>query len=140
MQFGHINGNSLIFWGALVLIVLIGAVRRHLSERERQQTLRIALERGANLDPDMLQRLLAPAERRRSPQALMVAGAVTIGFGVGLALLGAFLSQGAPDQQDALMPLLGSGCLFAAVGAALFVASRLLRRSQDAGTPQGPGM
>lgn len=139
MEHGHVDFDFLWMCLTIVLVVLIVATRRHLAERERQATLRIALERGAALDPAVLQRLLTPPPRSRSPRALLVGGLVTTGFGVGLALLGVFLSSKGGGDADALPPLLGSGSLFACVGIALLIAARLVRRDAPP-EPTEPGV
>lgn len=136
MENGHVDFTAVAIFGAIVLIVLIVAVRRHLSERERQITLRIALERGTALDPALVQQLLMPRQKARSPHGLLVGGLVTVAFSLGLLVLGLVLGLGPQADPEALQGLGGSAALFFFVGVALLLASKLVNRSVP---QQAPG-
>ena len=119
-----------VFWIAIVAIVALQVRGRSAAERERQQTLRVLIERGQPLDGELIKQLAAPPVRR-SPVAvstgLAIGGTIVAFFGVGLAVLGLFLGM---DEPDALRPVVGSGSLFLATGTGLLVAGRLQRRLQ----------
>lgn len=132
----HVDWEFVSFCLAVVSVVLIVTVRRHLSERERQITLRLALERGTALDPALLQQLLTPPQKPRSPHGLLVAGLVTVAFSIGLLILGLILGTGPQADPEALKGLSGSASLFFFVGAALIIAAKLVKRVE---TQQRPG-
>lgn len=134
MESRPVDFTGIAFFVGIVLVVLIVSLKRYLSERERQQTLRIALERGAALDPALLQQLLTPPQKPRSPHGLLVAGLVTVAFSIGLLVLGLVLGFGPQADPEALKGLTGSAALFFFVGAALLIASKLVKR------PSEPGM
>ena len=128
--------QGLVFWSAIVLIILIVALRKYFTERERQRTLRVAIERGQPIDPDLLQKIVARPGPDRSPEGLQAGGFIVIGLGVGLAVMGYFISLGDPTDHDARMPLLGVGMMMACLGGGMLVAARVaMRRKQDAGPP-----
>jgi hypothetical protein len=131
MEHGHVDFTAVTIFGSIVLIVLIVALRRYLSERERQITLRMALERGSALDPAVLQQLLTPPQKPRSPHGLLVGGLITVAFSLGLLVLGLVLGFGPNADPEALQGLGGSASLFFFVGVALLVASRLVKRSSS---------
>ena len=128
-----VDFTGIAFFAGIVLVVLIVSLKRYWSERERQQTLRIALERGAALDPALLQQLLTPPQKPRSPHGLLVAGLVTVAFALGLLVLGLVLGLGPQADPEALKGLTGSAALFFFVGAALLIASKLVKRSSEPG-------
>ena len=133
MVSGHVDFTGIAFFVGIVLVVLIVSLKRYLSERERQQTLRIALERGAALDPALLQQLLSPPPKPRNPHALLVAGLITVAFSIGLLVLGLVLGFGPQADPEALQGLGGSSALFFCVGSALLIASKLVKRSAEPG-------
>jgi len=130
-----------IDWGliarcvTLVMLVLMWLLWRYLAERERQKTLRAVLERGAALEPALLQQLLSPPRKPKSPHGLLVGGLVTVAFAIGLFVLGLCIGLGPQGDPEALKGLSGSAGLFFFVGAALLVADRLVKRSSSR---QGP--
>jgi len=137
---GMYTERSLIMWVAIVAIVAVSASRRYLVERERQRTLRAALERGQPIDPAVLQNLAAKSERIRSPERLQGGGVIVIAAGIGLAILGYFISHGSPGDQDAQMPLLGVGAMVACIGVGMLVAARLAGRTAGNGDRPDAGM
>jgi hypothetical protein len=106
---------QLVMWFAIVLIVAITGLRRFLTERERQRTLRAVLERGQSLDPELLQKLVARQERPRTREGLLIGGITTAGTGIGLAIFGWVLGN-RHGNPDALSPLLGVGGSVAGAG------------------------
>ncbi|MEY4760326.1 MAG: hypothetical protein RLZZ200_182 [Pseudomonadota bacterium] len=142
MEGVHLDITAIVLFLSPVLMVLIVAIKRHLSERERQRTLRIALERGAALDPALLQQLLTPPPKPRNPHGLMVGGLVTVAASIGLLGFGIAIGTGPQADPQALRALSGSAGLFFFVGAALLLASRLMKRAEarQQGGNDEPGM
>jgi hypothetical protein len=131
---------GMVFWIAIVLIVAVGALRLYLIERERQQTLRAALEHGQQIDPALLKSIIAKQQRSTTPQHLQIGGTIVVGLGLGLAALGGFLSLGSASDRNALIPLLGAGSLLVCLGGGIFFASRFVNRSNDGPSPPDAGV
>jgi hypothetical protein len=138
----HVHGGfqGYYFWIAIVVIVIVSATRRVLVERERQRTLRAALERGQQIDPALLQNIVARPLPTNSSAGLQSGGIVMIAVGIGLALMGYCISLADPSDHDALLPMLGVGLLVVCLGVGMLVASRLARQSRDATRPPDAGM
>jgi len=124
---GEIVG--VVFWVAIFGIVAVQVWGRRTAERERQQTLRAAIERGQQLDPAMLEKILAgQTQSRGSPYSLLIAGVVVLFAGAGLALLGVVVGA---DDADAFKGMVGSAGLISMVGLGLCVAYALKRRLEQ---------
>jgi len=113
----------------IVMFVVIGAVLglfyyfRYRTRAEMQQTVRIALERGQDLSPELIDRL---GEPRKSAVTDMRRGAVAVGLAIGLALFGFALGE-----EDALRPLLATSMLPLFVGLAYLVLYWINRNRDD---------
>lgn len=138
---------AIVFWLVIFGIAGLG-IWSHISrERERQRTIRTAIERGQQLDPALLEKMMARPEHMdkmlergggsQTPEQLTVGGIITMFVGGGLALLGTFISRLEPR---ALWPLLGAGALVAMVGLGLLVAASVWRNMRARAMAQGPGM
>lgn len=124
---------GVVFWVAIAAIVFINVWGKRSAERERQQTLRLAIERGQQVDPAMIEKIMAGQERPKSSQHGLLIGGVVVSFaGVGMMLMGLILGQG---DIEALRGLIGSGVLVGMVGVGLFVAHRLTRQAQRSEPP-----
>ena len=124
---------GIVFWVAITAIVFIDVWGKRAAERERQQTLRLAIERGQQVDPAMIEKIMAGQQRPKSSQYGLLIGGVVVSFaGVGMMLMGLILGGGDPQ---ALKGLIGSGVLVGMVGVGLFVAHRLTRQAQRSEPP-----
>ncbi len=115
------------FFMTICGVIWLRSWRTITSERERQQTIRLAIERGQQLDAALVEKMLAPP----NPKLPANPYTVPLGFlaaGVGLAVLGLFLRQVGGD--DAFWPVAGAGCMVAILGAGLFLAVMLQQRNQ----------
>lgn len=89
----------------------------HRSRQDVQATVRLALERGDPLTPEVLDRLVqAPTPQRTDLRR----GVVGIGLGVGLGVFGLVLGQ-----PDAVRPMLAVGMVPLLLGLAYLVLWRL---------------
>lgn len=82
----------------------------HRTRQDLQATVRAALERGAPLTPDLLDRL---GQTSRPRNADLRRGVIWIGLGVGLIIFGFVLGE-----EDATRPLLAIGAVPALLGLA----------------------
>jgi hypothetical protein len=118
------------FWGFIAVVVVAGVWREVAMRREAETTIRLAIEKGQQLDPATIDKLLSSGSNRKrgGADALMVGGGLTLATGLGLPILGYFISRG--GDGDAFYPLLGSGLLVSLVGAAMLILSAVLRSRQ----------
>jgi hypothetical protein len=124
---------GIVFWVAIAVIVFIQVWGKSSAERERQLTLRTAIERGQQIDPAMIEKIMAGQQKPKQSQFGLLIGGVVVSFaGVGLVLMGLILGAEDPEQ---LKGLVGSGVLVGMVGVGLFVAHVLQRRLQAAAPP-----
>ena len=132
---------AITFWLVIFGISALGIWSAMSRERERQQTIRIAIERGQQLDPEVLEKVMSRSASHKSEDGpaswvhLMIGGIITLSVGPGLALMGVLLGRSAPE---AYWPLLGAGALVATIGLGILVAAVVWRSfSADSG-PQKP--
>lgn len=115
---------------AVFIFLSVATVAGIVGEYKRRELLigplRAAIERGQALDPQIIERLMAPEPPGEplSPLYFRVGGIITIAAGVGVAGLSYFIAQVVPL---ALYPLLGLGLVAVCVGAGLLVAARVVR-------------
>ncbi|HUE48346.1 MAG TPA: hypothetical protein VMO54_04000 [Steroidobacteraceae bacterium] len=121
----------------LAVAAVAGIVGDYKKRALALEPLRAAIERGQQLDPAVVERLMAPESRdeRLNPLSLKVGGIVIIAAGIGVALLSVFLAQVAPV---ALYPVLGGGIVAVCVGTGLVVAARVAERHGNRQGTRGP--
>lgn len=113
----------------IVMFVVIGLVLglfyyfRYRSRAEMQQTVRIALERGQELSPELVDRL---GEPRRSAATDLRRGLIALGLAVGLAVFGVTLGE-----EDAVRPLLATAMLPLFIGLAYLALWRMNRNEEQ---------
>lgn len=114
------------FWLFLAAIVVSGIwfdVRRRESQ---QETLRRVVESGQQIDPAVIDKLLAANEgRSRMDRDLKIAGMIVLFIAPGIAVLGWFLSR---LEQQLLGVMVGVSILVACVGTGLLVAGKVSER------------
>ncbi|MCX7035585.1 MAG: DUF6249 domain-containing protein [Proteobacteria bacterium] len=129
----HSSMVGIVFWVAIAAIVFINVWGKRSAERERQLTLRTAIERGQQIDPAMIEKIMAGQQKPKQSQFGLLIGGVVVSFaGVGILLMGLILGA---EDPEALKALVGSGVLVGMVGVGLFVAHVLQRRLQAAAPP-----
>ena len=116
---------GIAFFVFLAAASIAGIVADYKKRRIALEPLRAAIERGQQLDPQLVERLMAPESRDEglNPLYLKVGGIVTIASGIGVALLSFFVAQVAPV---AFYPVLGAGVVAVCVGVGLTVAARVV--------------
>jgi hypothetical protein len=110
-------------------IVAVTMWRRLMVERERQQTIRLAIERGQTLDASLVEKLMAPPSNR-APGNPFTWPIATLSTGLGLAVFGIIMRQ---VDESAFWPLLGCGLMIAIIGAGLFLNAYLRPRAGSSG-------
>jgi hypothetical protein len=120
------------FWAFLAISAVAGIVADYKKRRLELEPLRAAIERGQQLDPALVERLMM---RERSdkgselePVHFRIGGIVTTAAGIGVALLSFFISQVAPP---AFYPILGAGIVAVCVGTSLLICARVIERHRD---------
>ena len=113
---------AIAFWIFVTVAAVAGIVSDYKKRQLALEPLRLAVERGQQLDPALIDRLMAPErDEGINPLYLRVGGIVTLAAGVGVALLAFLLNQVYPE---ALYPVLGGGVVTICVGVGLLVAAR----------------
>jgi hypothetical protein len=128
-------GITVVIWIVIATIIISASVLRHLRRRETEKTIRLAIEKGQALDNALVTKLLEPRIIETKPEQLLIGGIVVLFVGLGLALMGFFISLGQSDL-DALFAMLGVGSLVGCVGLGLLVSSGILRKHKKNLTAQ----
>ncbi len=103
-------------FAAIALIFFIVLYFRQRSRADMQQTIRLALERGTDLTPELISRLGAPAEPSRNKDLRL--GLIWLALAVGLALCGLAV----PDPSgNALQGCLAGAAFPFAIGVAYMI-------------------
>jgi len=122
---------------AFFLFLAVAAVAGIVADYKKRglaiEPLRAAIERGQPLDPQLVERLMAPESRdeRLNPLYLKVGGIITIASGVGVAILAFLLAQLVPV---AFYPVLGAAAVATCTGVGLLISARV---AESQGTQQG---
>ena len=113
------------FWIFIGAVAVAGMVTDYKRRRGSVEVLRMAIEKGQQLDPALIEKLTSDDRResRIDPMDLKLGGIITIAAGVGICLLSFFVSRIAPI---ALYPILGGGVVALCVGAGLIIGSNVL--------------
>jgi len=116
---------AIAFWTFVAISAVARIVADYKKRKAMLEPLRLAIERGQQLDPALVEKLLAREQRDDSvnPEHLQIGGIITVAAGIGLALLSVFMGRIAPP---ALYPILGAGVAAVCVGAGLVVAARAM--------------
>jgi hypothetical protein len=113
---------AIAFWAFVAVAAVAGIVADYKKREAALAPLRLAIERGQQLDPALVERLMTP-ERGAGidPLYLRIGGIITFAAGVGVIILSFILAQVAPI---ALYPVLGGGVVLVCVAVGLLVAAR----------------
>jgi hypothetical protein len=130
MGFGA-TAIAIAFWVFVGVTTIAGIIADYMKRKAVLEPLRLAIERGQQLDPGLVEKLLAREQKDDAvnPEHLQLAGIITTAAGVGVALLSAFIGHIAPA---ALYPILGGGVVAICVGVGLLVAARAMVASRRA--------
>jgi len=119
------------FWAFITIVSVAGILYDYRKKRLAMETVRHAIERGAQLDPALLDSLLRhqraadAQEHALDPRLLRIGGIITVASGIGLLPLALFIAQ---VQERARFPIMGLGVLAICVGIGLLISARVLER------------
>ena len=128
---------AVVFWIFVAIAAVAGIVGDVVKRRNSLEPLRLAIERGQQLDPKVVEKLLARSEveERVQPAHLQIGGIITAASGVGVTILSWFIAQVSPQ---ALYPVMGVGLVAISVGIGLILAARVLDRHRKQETSADP--
>ena len=99
----------------IALVVVLALWFRTRTRLELQNTVRLALDKGQELTPELIDRLGQP---KRDPRADLRKGLVWLAVGVGFAAFGLILGE-----EDAVRPLVATGAFPFIIGVAYLIMS-----------------
>jgi|HubBroStandDraft_1064217.scaffolds.fasta_scaffold00036_55 hypothetical protein len=121
----------------LAIATVAGIVGDYKKRQIALEPLRAAIERGQQIDPDVIERLMAPErDEPLNPLHLKVGGIITIAAGAGVAILSYLLAQ---IKAQALYPVLGIGLVAVCVGVGLMIAAGAIARHNRDRVSAGDG-
>jgi hypothetical protein len=123
------------FWIFIGAVAVAGIVTDYKRRRGSVDVIRMAIEKGQQLDPTLIEKLTSTEQRteRIDPLHLKLAAIITIASGIGICLLSFFISRIA---FVALYPILGAGVLTCCVGAGLLVGAKALTEAREREQPR----
>ena len=116
--------TGIAFWLFIAVVTISGMWTSFLSRLEAEKTIRLAIERGAALDADAIDRLKTAAATP-SAARLMVWGLTILFAAAGIFLVALFIGH---DEPDALFPIFGLGALCGMIGLGLLASAFWLFR------------
>ncbi len=136
MDFGPF-AVAIAFWTFVAIATVASIVSDYKKRRLALEPLRQAIEKGQQLDPAVVERLMAPTEDKGiDPVGLKVGGIIVTAGGVGVAILAFFIARVAPV---ALYPVLGGGLVAVCIGIGLILAAQAVERARSKEV-RGPGV
>ncbi|HVP33354.1 MAG TPA: hypothetical protein VMT09_06850 [Steroidobacteraceae bacterium] len=119
---------AIAFWIFVTVAAVAGIVSDYKKRQLALEPLRLAIERGQQLDPALVDRLMAPErDAGLNPLYLRVGGIICLAAGVGVVILAFLLNQVAPAS---FYPLLGGGAVTLCVGGGLVIAARAAEQAR----------
>jgi hypothetical protein len=113
------------FWIFIGAAAVAGIVTDYKRRRAAVDVLRMAVEKGLQLDPALIEKLTSSGhhEGQVEPVYVKLGGIICVATGVGICLLAFFVSQVRPIT---FYPILGGGVVMICVGIGLIVGARVL--------------
>jgi len=123
----------------LTVCAVAGIVADYKKRRLALEPLRAAIERGQQIDPAVIERLMTPdRDPGLNPVYFKIGGIIILSLGVGIALLAFILTQ-VDQTRIVLYPVLGGATVVICLGAGLMISARVVeqQRAQAAATGHG---
>jgi Na+/proline symporter len=117
-----VTGEWIGFAAVIGPVVLLGVFFwfRFRARREMQDTIRVALDKGQELSPEIIDRLGHPRAPKKQDIRL---GVIWIAVAVGIALLGIAI-----PEEEATRPLLGFAGFPFVIGVAYLILNKVAKR------------
>jgi Domain of unknown function (DUF6249) len=117
------------FWIFIGAAAVAGIVVDYKRRRAGVEVLRMAVEKGLQLDPALIEKLTSSGrhEEQVDPVYVKLGGIITVASGAGICLLSLFVSRIHPI---ALYPILGAGVLVICVGIGLIIGAKALAEAR----------
>ncbi len=127
MHHPAIAAVAIAFWLFVGATAIAGMIQDYRKRQLALEPLRLAIEHGQQLDPEVISRLLGREERHETvdPRDLKIGGIITCASGVGVGLLAAFVALVFPPYH---WLVLGVGVLAVCVGVGLMIAAGSLQK------------
>ena len=123
---------AVAFWTFVAVAVVATAWKEFALKRETERTIRSAIEKGQQLDAALVEKMLKP-RTSRDRDGLLIGGAVCLAVGLGMPVMGYFISLG--GDNEAVYPMAGVGALVTMIGIALLAARRFVSQSDASSEP-----
>lgn len=121
VQFQPLIGVA--FWIFIASVVVAGIWYAHARNRETQKTIRLAIEKGVQLDAALLDKLVI--RESGNPEDYYIGGLICLACGLGLPVLGYFIGR---IEPVAFFPIVGAGFLVGLIGISLILCGKLIDR------------
>jgi hypothetical protein len=123
----YIAGSA--FWIFIATVAIAAIITDYKRRRANVDVLRAAIDKGQQLDPALIEKLMAGEHRegKIDPVQVKLGGIITLSAGIGICLLSFFISRIVPA---ALYPILGGGVVVICVGVGLLFGARALTDAQ----------
>jgi hypothetical protein len=118
------------FWIFIGAVAVAGIVTDYKRRRGSVEVIRMAIEKGQQLDPALIEKLTSNQQRaeRIDPLHMKLGGIITIASGIGICLLALFMTG---ISQRAFYPIFGAGLAAICVGIGLRIASKVLAEARE---------
>jgi Domain of unknown function (DUF6249) len=123
------------FWIFVGVVAVAGIVADYKRRRGNIDVIRMAIDKGQQLDPALIEKLTSGGERDQpiDPVQMKFAAIITIASGIGVCLLALFLTG---ISALAFYPTFGLGLVTICVGIGLRVASKMLAETRQHEPPR----
>jgi hypothetical protein len=113
------------FWIFVGAVAVAGIVADYKRRRGNIDVIRMAIDKGQQLDPALIEKLTSSEQRDQpiDPLQMKFASIITIASGIGVCLLGLFLAGVSPL---AFYPTFGVGLVTICVGIGLRIGAKML--------------
>jgi Domain of unknown function (DUF6249) len=127
MEHGGNTAVAIVFWIFIGVVSVGGMILDYRKRKLALESIRLVIERGQQLSPEVIDRLWARDDEKTDPHDLQIGGIITCASGVGFALLSGVAALLFPLQHWVLIGV-GVGILGICVGVGLLIAAKSLRR------------
>lgn len=113
------------FWIFIATVAIAAIIADYKRRRANVDVLRAAIDKGQQLDPALIEKLMSGERRdeKIDPTLVKLGGIITLAGGIGICLLSFFISRIA---AAALYPILGGGVLVICIGGGLLFGANAL--------------